>query len=313
MMTWADHLAKLRSRHKRIAEIEGMTLIAEAYRDLCSEFRYNFLITEAMIQTEASFKPTGTVAIANGGTALTLTPGSDGLTFNTAWTYRRIVISGQPEVYRVLSFGSTTTATLASPWVGDPVTAATFTMFRSEYPMPVDCDYGMDLTFLDTAQMLPMTFVSSYEMHIDQAYVLGQVGTPEGLCRSRIDQDVSGNPLQVVEFGPSAPSSRVAYPFWYSKKPAAITSGASWPIWPENYEGLITERAEILLESNPSHRVMLDQEFKTKHRMKLLALKKRSNGGAEVEHRIRQYQGSYRQPFSNINVTNTGINPLLGG
>jgi hypothetical protein len=313
MMTWDEQLQKFRSRHRRLTEQEGMTLIAEAYRDLASEYRYNFLIGEAQIQTEAAFQPNGTVAITNGSTALTLTPGTDGLTFNTGWTYRRALIGTQGEVYRVLSFGSTTTATLASPWAGADLAAGTLTMFRSEYSMPADCDYGMDLVFLDVAQMQPLAIYSSFEVHTAQAYVLGQVGTPEALCRSRIDQDVSGNPLEVIEFGPAAPSAAGVYVAFYSKKPAAITDGTKKPLWPENFEDLIWRRAEINLEQNPSHRVMLDESLKQVYRSRLLNLRKRSDGGAEVEHRIQLYRGSRRFPFQNIHFTPSGINPLVGG
>ena len=310
MQTFDELLAKFRSRHPKIGETEAMTLIAEAYRNLTAEYRWPFLIAETVIQTEAKFT-SGTIAVGLLGTAVTFTAGADGLLWSAAWKNRRIVIQTRGEVYKITITG-TTTGTIAPAWAGDAQTAATFVMFRSEYPMPNDCDYGMDVTFVDVRNNLPFTIVSAYDMLAVEAFRVGEVGYPEALARVQIEQEVStNNPLEMIRFFP-APDAVYSFPAFYYRKVPAATSTAK-PIWPENYEDLIPSRAEILLEQNPNHRVKLSDDMKQFYASRLWDLKKRGDGGAEVNRRIQTYQsGGWGLFFQNVNFTPSGFNPLVG-
>jgi len=311
MQTFDQMLAWLRSRHPRVGETEGMVAIAQAYRDLASEFRWSFLLAETIVQTEAAFTG-GTVAVANGSTAVILTPGADALAWSTAWTNRRIVISGRGESIRVSVIGTTLTATLASPWAGETVTAATYTMYRNVYGMPVDCDYGCDILFWDAAQNQQLTMVTAYDMKQAESFEQGVVGTPTAVARVEIQQDGSGNPIEMVQFGPQAPGTVLSYPaFYYRKLPAP--TGSARPIWPENYEDLIPRRAEIELEQNPRHRISIHPEAKQKYHARLWDLKRRNDGGAEIYHRIALYSsGNWSNAFHNMSLGAGGYNPLVG-
>lgn len=290
-----------------------MANIALAYRNLASEFRFSFFLAETAIQCEAPFQ-SGTVNVTNGSTAVTLTLGSDSLSWNPAWVNRRIVISGRGESYVVQSIGGVTALTLASPWAGDTDITGdlAYVMYRAVYPMPIDCDYGMDIMFWDAQRNIPFPMISAYDMKLSEAYAQGQVGTPGAVARVQIQSDVNGNPLEMVEFGPQAPGSAFVYPAFYFKKPPAPTLGG-YPLWPENYEDLIPRRAEIELEQNPRHRIALHPEAKQQYHRRLFDLKKRSDGGAEISRRIQRYSGdAWASFFRNVNFTATGVNPLTG-
>lgn len=307
LQTWDQLLAWFRSRHPTIGETEAMTLLALAYRDLCSEFRWSFLLEETAIQTEAPYS-TGTVAVTSGSTVVNLTGG----TWSTGWTNRRIVISGRGESYVVSSITGATGLTLALPWAGDDDADATYTMYRSRYGMPSDCDYGMEMTIWDADQNCPLPLVSIADMKEAQAYQQGVVGTPAAAARAQITVDNAGNPISYLEFGPEAPGDVLVYPTFYFKKPAAPT-GSGYPQWPQNYEDLIPRRAEIELEQNPRHRVVLHPEAKQKYHARLFDLKRRNDGGAEISRRIQRYAGNaWSAFFRNVNFTSTGINPLTG-
>ena len=72
MKTWDDHLSWLRSRHPRLGDVEGKGVLAEAYRELIAAERWTFLVTEAMLTTEAEFT-SGTVAVTANGTGIAFT------------------------------------------------------------------------------------------------------------------------------------------------------------------------------------------------------------------------------------------------
>jgi hypothetical protein len=289
-----------------------MVAIAEAYRDLTSEFRFSFLLAETMIQTEAAFTG-GTVAVTSGSAAITLTPGADALTWDPTWTNRRIQIAGRTESYKVAAIGTTLTATLASPWAGDTNAAAAATMYRSVYGMPPDCDYGCDILYWDALQNQELTMISTYDMKRAEAYQQGQVGTPIAVARVEIQADGSGNPIEMVEFGPQAPRSVFTYPAFYYRKPPAAT-GTVRPIWPESYEDLIWRRGEINLEQNPRHRIAVHPEAKQLYHSRLWDVKRKNDGGAEIYHRIARHSGDgWSNFFRNVGFTGGGINPLVGG
>lgn len=311
MMTFDEQLAKLRSRHPKIGETEAMTNIAEAYRNLASEYRWQFLIGETVIVTEAPFT-SGTVAISNGSQNVVFTAGSDGLLWSVAWKNRRIVIQTRGEVYKITITG-TTTGTITPAWAGADQTAATISMFRSEYPMPSDCDYGMDVLVVDALNNMQFPIVSATDLLTAEAYRNGEVGYPEALARVQIEQETgTNNPLEMVRFFP-APGAVYSFPAFYHRKPPAIV-GTGKPLWPENYEDLIWRRAEILLEQNPAHRIVISKEAKQFYMSRLFDLKGRADGGAEVNRRIQLYHnGGWGLFFQNMNFTSVGINPMVGG
>jgi hypothetical protein len=315
MRTWDQLLAKLRGRHPRVQENEAMVELAEAYRDLCGEYRWKFLLGETIIRTEAPVSY-GTVAVSNLGTALTLTPDSGGLTWSAAWINRRIVIDTRAEPYRVGSFGGATTATLLDAWAGDDQTAAAYTIYRSEYPMPVDCDYGRELTIWDVVNQKPLSLVTAVDVLEAESLEVARIDYPRGVARVQIQPDgITSDPLEMLRFFP-APADVYSFPAWYYRRPFAAgpTSGSAKPLWPAGYEDLIWRRAEINLAENPVHRIVISAEARQLYYARLWDLKKNNDGGAEIQRRImRAQEYGWATWFRSVNFTSGGINPLVGG
>lgn len=96
---------------------------------------------------------TGTVSISKGSTTLTGT--------STLWTTTnsfgvanaratgKIVIDGTAPIYDIASVGGAGTITLASAYVGDTVTAGTYSYFEDEYDLNADFLRPLDLQFFD--------------------------------------------------------------------------------------------------------------------------------------------------------------------
>jgi hypothetical protein len=306
MKTWDQQLAWFRKRHPKIGETEAMARIAEGYRSLNGEYRWPWLIAHTVITTEASFTD-GTVSVTNNSVVITPTGAWD-----TTWKHRRIMISGRSEVYGLTYNTGTSQWNLSQAWPGDNGSGLSYTVFRSEYAMPADCDYGRDVIFVDAQNRLQFPMVSAYDLKTAAAYRYGEVSYPEAVARVQLEV-ITGVAYQLVEFFP-APAGVYSFPAYYFKKPAGPTLGSDVPFWPEDYEDLIGRHAEILLSQDPSHRVVLSPETKQIYMSRLWDLKKRGDGGAEIQRRIQLYhEGGWGLFFQNMNFTSTGINPLVGG
>jgi len=317
MRTWDEQLFKLRSRHPRIGEGECKVELAEGYRDLCGEFRWIFLLGETILQTEAPvLYGTVAVSLAGGLKNLVLTPDAGGLTWNTTWLNRRIVIQTRAEPYRIASFPSPTTATLIDNWAGLDQTVATYAMYRSEYPMPPDCDYGQEMYFWDVNNQKPLPLVTAVDRLEAEALEVARMDYPRGIARVQIQPDaVTSEPYEMMQFFP-APADIYSFPAWYFKRPFASgpPSGTAKPLWPAGYEDLIWRKAEINLSRNPVHRIALSKSLEQEYYARLWALKKKNDGGAEIQRRIlRAQEYGWATWFRGMNFTASGINPLVGG
>ena len=102
---------------------------------MLSAFPWTRLDSSATLQVPA-FYDTGTIAVSEGGTALTLTGG----TFTTAMTGRRIRIAGRDEFY-IFTFATSSTGTLDRAYEGSDETAASFRIWKAIYTLPELLDY----------------------------------------------------------------------------------------------------------------------------------------------------------------------------
>jgi hypothetical protein len=110
-------------------------IINDAYLEICSMFRFDFLSRKAYIQATGAYT-TGTVAIALAGTTVT---GTDTV-FTEDFIGRKIVLSNQ--IYEITGYTDATHVTIGRPFEGSAaITADTTAVYKDTYFLPWDCDY----------------------------------------------------------------------------------------------------------------------------------------------------------------------------
>lgn len=233
--TFRQHVARLVKECPGIATGEAEWRLIEAYRSNCSEYPWAHFIKEGTITTEAPYS-TGTVAVTNGDTAVTLTDG----TWDTTWTNRKILLEGDEVPYGI-TIATASTGTLDRDFLGDTLTAGTYEIYREVYSLPSDCDPGRELIILDPEHSAAVPFVPVLRLQTDKRHLQGQTGTP---CYvARWGNTSASPPVAQVIFGPYAPDSEKAYPIFYYKRAAAVSNLDTYPDWPEPFESIHWKRA----------------------------------------------------------------------
>jgi hypothetical protein len=103
---------------------------------MLARFPWTRLDSNVTIQVPA-FYDTGTIAVSEGGTALTLTGG----TFTAAMTGRRIRITATREEYYTFTFLTGSTGTIDRAYEDTTETEATFRIWKAIYTLPELTDY----------------------------------------------------------------------------------------------------------------------------------------------------------------------------
>lgn len=106
---------------------------SDRYQSILDRLKWKRQEFDTVLQTVAPYE-TGTVAIAEGGTAVTLIGGA----FTSGMTGRAIAIDGREEWYE-FTYVDGTHATIDRAYEGPTVTAAAFRVFQFIYPLPEDC------------------------------------------------------------------------------------------------------------------------------------------------------------------------------
>lgn len=97
--------------------------------------RWNFDLSTGYLTLPAVYS-TGTVSVANGGTAVT---GSSTLwVTNSVTAYHTIILGGVE--YPITTVGGETSITLATPYVGTTLSGSTYTVLRRDFPLASDCE-----------------------------------------------------------------------------------------------------------------------------------------------------------------------------
>ncbi|MGE0372986.1 MAG: hypothetical protein AB7Q01_14045, partial [Gammaproteobacteria bacterium] len=146
--TFADLYADLMSRarvdaNQTINATNAKKLINTALFDmhLGNGERFPWAERQGVLQTHAPYT-TGTVSITRGSATLTgsgtawNTANSDGV--NNARIGGKIQLPGDDTVYEVAAAGGDTTITLAPNYIGDDLSAETYTYFEDEYALATD-------------------------------------------------------------------------------------------------------------------------------------------------------------------------------
>ncbi len=234
-MTLGDQAKRLTAKIPTLSADYARQLINWSYRENCQRHGWQHLLKRFTLQTEAAYT-TGTIAITTQTSAVTLTGGAWVTSWATAPSMRRMVLSGRAEPYDVTTFGSTTTATLADPFIGSTLTAGTYSLYRDVYPLPTDCGYAKLTVLYDPELRRRLIFLNQSKFIDVRAENPSLVSIPE--CFSVINQTSENPPRPQLQFYPASSAIRTFHG-WYFRRPAFLTSDASYLDWPEEFDDMI--------------------------------------------------------------------------
>lgn len=185
--------------------------------------RFPWAERKARLTTQAPYT-TGTVAITQGSAALVGT----GTAWNTTNAYSiknarktgKIVIAGQNVIYDLTTVGSDTSITLASPYVGDTQTAATYQYFEDEYDLDADFLRPLDAQFFDYQQSIRIMDRTRFRREFPRNSVTGK---PVVACI--VDRAFDGNttPIRRVQLW-RPPDNEYSIPYSFVTNKLAISS-----------------------------------------------------------------------------------------
>lgn len=128
----------------RASHYDYQQALNDDYHFITTFFNWNFLLDRYDIPLVASYT-TGTVSVAVGSTSVT----GVGTAWNTAWTNKKILLTGDNEEKEVASFGSPTTLTLRYPYNSSAtsLTNAGYMIYQDSFPLPISP--GRDLSIVN--------------------------------------------------------------------------------------------------------------------------------------------------------------------
>lgn len=280
MFSFGDHCDEFTDRFPRIPPLEAEAFVWQAIKDLFNEHPWIFALKTGYVTTEALYA-TGTVALTQNSTAVTLTGGTWVTSWTTAPSTRRFVGPGRSESYGI-TISTSTTGVLDTPWMGANTTAGTYTLFRDTYALPSDCDFGKVYFLLDTTQgrVLPMKDYGVFMRRKAAENAFAITGTPEIATLASLT--ATGVPQ--VQFGPQAPSTAEIYTLIYFQKPTKPTSRSSAvvPAFPEAYEDLIWRRAVWQAAVHPRYRRAEAPLYQQEYYDRLFEAISRFDGQSEI-------------------------------
>lgn len=199
--------------------LEG--LIDDCYQEIIGKLAWSRQNVQTILQTVAPYS-TGTVALTNGSTAVTLTSG----TWTSGMTGRAFRVVGGSEFYE-LTYGSATTGTLDRAYEGATATGAAYKIFQHVYPLPSDCRLLEDDAFstFDLGPLVRYTRAQLNASFPDRT----TVGTPQAWAAYM--DDSSSPPRMQVELYP-VPELAVGIPLSYVAEATTPTaSGSAFAGW----------------------------------------------------------------------------------
>jgi len=220
---------------------EGARRINNAYVNEAMGHSWSFLLKQWTLQTEASYA-LGTLAVANGSTAVTLSGGTWVTSWTTSPSMRRIAIQGRFEPY-VITITGATTGTLADPWIGEDNAEASYLMWRDTYPLPVDCGYAKVMALYDPLQRFRLELKNQatfLRYRSQQPQLVNNFA--EVIMMSDMSAETPPRPL--FQMWPNVGTVR-AYHGWYFRRPNFMATDAEFPIWPQEFQDIIVLSAAI--------------------------------------------------------------------
>lgn len=140
----AELRRELTSPLMRATHYDMQQAINDDYRFITQFYNWNFLLDRYDIPIVTSYT-TGTVSATVGSTAVV----GVGTTWDTNWTNKKILLSGDNEEKEVSAFTSPTTLTLRYPYnsTATTLTGAGYMIYQDSYPLPISP--GRDLMIVN--------------------------------------------------------------------------------------------------------------------------------------------------------------------
>lgn len=127
-------------RSSSLADTEAIEILNDAVDMIAMKRQWDYYHTRGAIQARALYE-TGTVAIANGGTTMTLTGGTW-----PSWAASGEIFVDNTWVV-IESRTSNSQVEIADAWGNDTITASTYQLVQFRYSLPVDCIRISDALF----------------------------------------------------------------------------------------------------------------------------------------------------------------------
>jgi hypothetical protein len=188
--------------------------IGDRYSEIIEELPWTRLNGRGVIQTIAPYS-TGTVAMTQGGNAVTLTGGL----WTAAMTGRWLRVAGDDDFYGFTQTGDST-GTLDRNYEGAASAAAAYTIFQHIYPVASNCRILADDAFA-TFSYGPLDRLTRGQLNLSDP-ARGEVGIPASWA-SYMDDSATPPDMQ-VEFYP-VPDAAYNIPYSFTAEASAPTSG----------------------------------------------------------------------------------------
>ena len=314
--TFADLFTDLQNRVRQQTGVTASQNIAKrlinvALHDMHIGFgeRFSWAERQATLVTQPEYT-TGTVAITKGATALVGTSSlwntANAFGVNNMRTTGKIVINGGPEVYDITTVASDTSITLASRFVGETVTAASYSYFEDEYDLHADFLRPFDQRSFDSNREIVLIGRREFRQRYPRNKTPGKP-----VIATMVDRAFSGNttPVRRIMFH-KPPDQEYLIPYnFVTNKLAVSASGVEQenlsadsdePVVPLRYRHAIVERALYF-----HYRDLKDDNRATQANASYVDLMLRITGDTEIGQsrpqfrpRISSYVRRARKPYS---------------
>lgn len=291
-MTCGQQAARLQEVIRTIAPADARRRIANAYRRNSQRQPWQHLLKRFTLETEACYN-TGTIAISENTSAVTVTDGVWDVTWDDVPSSRKIMIQGRSEPYDVTAFGSTTTLTIADNYPGDDLTEGSYNLFRDVYPLPTDCGYTKLMALYDPSQRSDIRYPTDRgrlllfnqpRFIIERAANNGLTGIP--YCFMLINQSSETPPRPQIQIYPPSEDVRV-YHGWYFRRPTMPTTDADYLDWPSEWDDMHWVQAVIDYYEMPlTHSASMLAVYVPKYAELFRSMKKAMDGNSAMENEI---------------------------
>lgn len=185
-------------------------------------------VRRAYIQTHAAYS-TGTIDITAAarttvtGTSTAWNTAVTGMGFNNTRVGGKMTFQGSSDVFNVTAVGSDTSITIDPRWLGDALSAATYTYFEDEYALASDFLRPVDLRNFSTDWDIPILG----PMEFRRKYVRNSLtGQPMLSTVFQLAFSGSTSPRHRVAFYPS-PDDEYNIPYNYVTSNLAVSNGGA--------------------------------------------------------------------------------------
>ena len=196
---------------------------------IVTDQNWPFLLKQSNINTNPTYT-TGTISGTDGTTAITLSGG----TWDTTWRHKWVYIGSNFANYEILSFPTSTSATLATPLnIGQNLAGAAYTLYQDIYPLPTDMSVGREMLILNNQYRVKMLKPSRYTAENTSIYTRFWFNSYQVMYVDAGTDETTGENL--IKFFP-IPSSPMTYPIIYYRQIPYLVNDADTTVLPREFD-----------------------------------------------------------------------------